>query len=104
MRLRRNGGSQRAGSEIAGPTWRLRYVTEVSVATWNLHQAMDKRPDNVAATWRYLKEEVRPTVALVQEAIANSIPTTTGGNVFLPANEVPYETAVVAYAGDLRHP
>lgn len=77
-------------------------MTQISVATWNLHQAVDKRPENIAATWRYLEEEVTPTVALVQEAVAKSIPKTAGGNVYWPAGEVPYETAVLAYAGRLE--
>lgn len=74
-------------------------MTEISVATWNLHQGVDKRPENIAATWRYLEQEVRPTVALVQEAFAKSIPETAGGNTYWPAAEVPYDTAVIAYAG-----
>ena len=44
-------------------------MTQISVATWNLHQAVDRRPENIKATWRYLEDEVSPTVALVQEAV-----------------------------------
>lgn len=76
-------------------------MTEITVATWNLHQGVDKRAENIAATWRYLEREVRPTVALVQEAFAKSIPETAGGNFYWPAGEVSYETALVAYAGSL---
>ena len=54
-------------------------MTDVSVATWNLHHAVVKNTDQRAATWRYLKEEIRPTIALIQEA-AGDIPTTPGGN------------------------
>jgi endonuclease/exonuclease/phosphatase family metal-dependent hydrolase len=70
-------------------------MTEVSVATWNLHQGVDRRPANVAATWAFLEQGVRPTVALVQEA--TSIPPAAGGAVWFPASEVPYDTAVVGY-------
>jgi endonuclease/exonuclease/phosphatase family metal-dependent hydrolase len=78
-------------------------MTEISVATWNLHQGVDKRPDNIAATWRYLEQEVRPTVALVQEAFYKTIPETPGGNFYWSAgaDKVRYETVVVAYAGRL---
>lgn len=75
-------------------------MTAVSVVTWNLHQAMDRRADNIAATWRYLKDEVRPTVALVQEATV--IPETPGGNLAAPADDVGYATAVVAFDGRLE--
>jgi endonuclease/exonuclease/phosphatase family metal-dependent hydrolase len=77
-------------------------MTEISVVTWNLHQGVDKRPENVTATWRYLEQEVNPTVALVQEAFAKSIPQTTDRKVYWPAGKVPYDTAVVAYAGRLE--
>lgn len=77
-------------------------MTAVSVATWNLHQAIDRRPDNIAATWSYLEREVRPTVALVQEAFAKSIPNNPGRSFYWPAGVVQYETAVVAYAGELE--
>ena len=79
-------------------------MTEIAVATWNLHQGVDKRADNIAATWRYLEHEVRPTVALVQEAFGRSIPETPGGNAYWTAgsNNVRYETVVVAYAGRLE--
>lgn len=51
-------------------------MTGVSVATWNLHQAVDRRADNIEATWRYVETELRPTVALIQEAAV--IPETPG--------------------------
>jgi hypothetical protein len=50
-------------------------VTDVLVAAWNLHQAMDRRSANIDATWRYLEAEVAPTVALVQEAHRMQRPT-----------------------------
>jgi hypothetical protein len=77
-------------------------VTRVSVATWNLHQAMDRRPINISTTWRYLEEQIRPTVALVQEALANTIPPTEGGSINSEAENVPYQAAIVAYAGRLE--
>src|SRR5919109_722265 len=52
---------------------------EVSVAAWNLHQEVDRRPENVRKTWDYLQTTIRPTVALVQEAAL--IPETEGGHV-----------------------
>jgi len=75
-------------------------MTEVSVATWNLHQAVDKRTENIAATWRYLEEEVRPTVALVQEA--RIIPETRGGHFASRADDVGDATAVVGYGARLE--
>lgn len=80
----------------------MQSMTEVSVATWNLHQAIDRRPENIAATWRYLEHNVRPTVALVQEALAKSIPDTPERSFYWLARDVQYETAVVAYAGKLE--
>jgi endonuclease/exonuclease/phosphatase family metal-dependent hydrolase len=72
-------------------------MSEVSVATWNLHQGMDKRPANMEATWQYLERQIAPTVALVQEA--DGIPPTSGGSVAERAPTVRYESAVVAYSG-----
>lgn len=77
-------------------------MTDIAVATWNLHQGVDKRAENIAATWRYLEHEVRPTVALVQEAFAKTIPETAGGSFYWPADPVPYDTALLAYAGSLE--
>jgi endonuclease/exonuclease/phosphatase family metal-dependent hydrolase len=75
-------------------------MTEISVATWNLHQAVDKRAENIGATWRYLEREVRPTIALVQEATV--IPETPGGQVASRADDVGYATAVVGYGARLE--
>ncbi len=75
-------------------------MTEVSVATWNLHQAVNKRPANMEATWGYLANHVHPTVALVQEA--DGVPGTPGGSFRERADDVRYETAVVAYRGRLE--
>lgn len=75
-------------------------MTEVSVATWNLHQAMDKRPENMAATWRYLETELRPTVALIQEAAR--VPETPGGHISSRDDDVRYETAVVGYSARVQ--
>lgn len=75
-------------------------MTEVSVATWNLHQAMDRRPANMAATQRFLEDEIRPTVALLQEVAVGS--ETALGPFFNQAGELPYGTAVVAYQGKLE--
>lgn len=75
-------------------------MTEVSVATWNLHQAVDKQPAHMDATWRYLESEIRPTVALVQEA--DGIPDTPGGHLSSRADDVRYETAVVGYGARLE--
>ncbi len=72
-------------------------MTDVSIATWNLHHGVDKRSASMKATWRYLETELRPTVALIQEA--DGVPATTGGQVVERADEVRYETAVVGYAG-----
>lgn len=75
-------------------------MTEVKVAVWNLHQAVDRRMANVEATWRYLETEIRPTVALLQESL------TTGATrdrwVTSRADPLPYETAVVAFEGRLE--
>lgn len=75
-------------------------MAEVSVVTWNLHQGIDKRPGNMEATWRYLEHEIRPIVALVQEA--DGVPRTPGGSVEDRADDVRYESAVVAYGGRLE--
>ena len=75
-------------------------MTQVSVATWNLHQAMDRRPANVAATQRFLEDEIRPTVALLQEVALGS--ETALGPFFNQAGKLPYGTAVVAYHGKLE--
>jgi endonuclease/exonuclease/phosphatase family metal-dependent hydrolase len=45
-------------------------MTRFTVATWNLHQGMDRRAANIAATRDFLETAVRPTVALLQEAVA----------------------------------
>jgi hypothetical protein len=75
-------------------------MTDVSVATWNLHQAVDRRPANIEATWRFLRDDIRPTVALLQEATV--IPEAPGGSVSSRAGDLPYHTAVVAYGGRLE--
>jgi len=54
----------------------------------------------IAATWRYLEEEVRPTVALVQEA--RIIPETRGGHFASRADDVGDATAVVGYGARLE--
>lgn len=71
-------------------------MADVTIATWNLHQAVDRRASNVEATWRYLADEVRPTVALLQEALV------TGGEFSSRAGDLPYETSVVAFEGQLE--
>jgi hypothetical protein len=75
-------------------------MAKVSIATWNLHQGVDKRLATMEATWRYLKRAINPTVALVQEA--DGIPTTPGGSIVERADDVCFETAVAAYAGHLE--
>lgn len=79
-------------------------MTEVSVATWNLHQGVDKHADHMAATWRYLEDKIQPIVALVQEA-HGEIPPTPGGSISEEADDLgrwSYRTAVVAYEGRLE--
>ena len=73
-------------------------VTENSVATWNLHQAVDKRPDNIARTWAYLETTIVPTIALVQEAL--TVAATGGGNV-ASRSDAGYSTAVVGYGAEV---
>ena len=78
-------------------------MTEVSVATWNLHHGVDRRPASMEATWGYLEREIRPTVVLIQEA--QGIPATSGGNISQRADDLGrwgFETAVVAYEGRLE--
>ena len=75
-------------------------MTEIAIATWNLHQAVDRRRANIEATWRYLSDEARPTVALIQEADATQ--DAPGGTRASRADDVRYETQVVAYAGRLE--
>ncbi len=75
-------------------------MTEVSVATWNLHQAIDRRAENMRRTWRYLEEQLAPTIALVQEAAA--VPKTPGGHVASRAESVRYETAVLGYGAKVE--
>ena len=72
-------------------------MAEVSVVTWNLHQGVDKRAENKAATWTYLTNEIRPTAALIQEA--DGVPQTPGGCLVERSEAVRYETAVVGYRG-----
>jgi hypothetical protein len=67
--------------------------------TWNLHQAVDRRQANVEATRRYIEETIRPTVALLQESVVTSGPS--DRRIASKADPLPYETAVVAYAGRL---
>lgn len=54
----------------------------------------------MTATWDYLAHSIQPTVALIQEA--DGVPDTPGGSVFDRADDVGYETAVVAYQGRLE--
>jgi hypothetical protein len=75
-------------------------MTEVSLATWNLHQGFDRRPANIAATWDYVADVIRPTVALVQEAAV--IPETSGGSVASRDDAVRFGTAVVGYQARLE--
>ena len=75
-------------------------MTEVSIATWNLHQAVDRRPANVEATWRYLTTALKPTIGLLQEA--TTIPKTSGGSFSNQAGQLRYNTAVVAFDGRLE--
>lgn len=75
-------------------------MTEVSVVTWNLHHGVDHRPASMERTWGYLRDTIRPTVALIQEA--DGVPYTAGGSVVTRADSVGYETAVVAYEGRLE--
>lgn len=71
-------------------------MTEISVATWNLHQGVDRRQANMDRTWQYLRDEVSPTVALVQEAFA--LPAVGGGAVSPDPAPMRYRTAVIGYA------
>lgn len=75
-------------------------MTEISVATWNLHQAVERRPAIIEATWRYLEDVISPSVALVQEATA--LPDEPDRAFYWPAGVVRYDTAVVAYDGSLE--
>lgn len=75
-------------------------MAEISVATWNLHHGVDKRAASVKKTWRFLADEIQPTVALIQEA--DGIPDTPGGQFHSRADEARYETAVVGYGGHLE--
>jgi endonuclease/exonuclease/phosphatase family metal-dependent hydrolase len=74
-------------------------VAIVSVATWNLHQGFDRRTTNIDATWRYLEEEIKPTVALLQEVDRRSI---RQGKLASPAGQTSFETAVVGYGVNLE--
>jgi hypothetical protein len=71
----------------------------MKVVAWNLHQAVDRRPDNVAKTWAYLRDELSPTVALIQEA--SVVPETPGGHVATIAPPG-YQTAVIGFAAAVR--
>jgi endonuclease/exonuclease/phosphatase family metal-dependent hydrolase len=71
-------------------------MTDISVVTWNLHHGVDKRAASMEATWRFIRDEIRPTVAIVQEA--DGIPATPGGHQHSRAHDAKYETAVVGYA------
>ena len=78
-------------------------MTTVSVATWNLHHGVDHRPASMAATWGHLRDVVRPTVALIQEA--DGVPLAPDRFTAVRAGDLGrrgYETAVVAYAGKLQ--
>ncbi|HEY3545487.1 MAG TPA: endonuclease/exonuclease/phosphatase family protein [Propionicimonas sp.] len=73
-------------------------MPQVTVATWNLHHGVDHQPSSMVGTWGYLRDVIRPTVALVQES--DGIPDTPGGHVkSRPVNEpaIRFETAVVGY-------
>jgi hypothetical protein len=72
---------------------------EITVVTWNLHQAVDKRPANIGRTWAYIEQELRPTVALIQEAA--TIPPTPGGHHASRATPG-YSTAVVGYGATVE--
>jgi len=77
-------------------------MAEIRIATWNLHQGMDKRAANEAETWSYLQDKLQPTVALLQEVDLDvdgkpAIPATPGGHVSSPAQDARYATAVVGY-------
>jgi hypothetical protein len=66
----------------------------MSIVSWNLHQAVDKRPVNMERTWRYLETELRPTIGLIQEAAV--IPDTAGGHV-ASRSDRGYSTVVIGY-------
>ena len=72
----------------------------MTVATWNLHQAMDRKPANMAATWHYLLEEIRPDVALIQESART--PDGPGGIAVSRTDGAGYETSVMAFTGWLE--
>ncbi len=72
-------------------------MTAVTIASWNLHQAVDKRPANVAATWRFLAEEIQPSVALLQEVAEAA--DAADRLVFSQADNRGYATAVAAFEG-----
>jgi hypothetical protein len=74
-------------------------VSELSVVTWNLHQAVDKRATNMARTWVYLANEIAPTVALVQEALV--VPENVRGAVVSEAAPG-YSTAVIGYGAAIQ--
>jgi len=75
-------------------------MPQVTVATWNLHHGVDHRPASMEGTWGYLRDVIRPTVALIQES--DGVPATPGGHVLTrPVGEpwIRFETAVVGYEG-----
>jgi exonuclease III len=75
-------------------------MTKVAVVSWNIHQAVDRRPANIEATRRFLEEQIRPTVALLQEVAVGS--ETAAAGSFNQADDLPYGTEVVVYGGRLE--
>lgn len=77
-------------------------MTEVVVATWNLHHGVDHRPERMAGTWGFVRDRIAPTVALIQEA--DGVPDTGGGAVISPSGHPRrrFETAVVGYTAHVE--
>lgn len=69
-------------------------MAAVSVVTWNLHQGF--LPAGTAReALSFLETEVRPTVALIQEAIPRYRPVAAGGAVWCESDDLPFETGVL---------
>jgi hypothetical protein len=70
-------------------------LTDITIATWNMHHGMDRRRATVDQGWAYLREGIAPTVALVQEAA--EIPVVPGQAIESRAGDLRYRTGVVGY-------
>ena len=71
---------------------------DVTIASWNLHQGVDRSPSNMKRTWDFLENDLAPTVALLQEAV---VPDALTGVVAPNRETLPYGTAVLAYGASV---